>query len=107
MTFKVNVKIYRILVIQFKRLQLTETAKVLLRIAQYDLVDCIKNTNTEACSDDLSSDRLSSSFLRPLKCTVWVFIFCSDKFALPFFPSNVNVCVRGLITRFSAAPQNL
>ena len=24
------------------------------------------------------------SFLRPLKCTVWVFIFRSDKFALPF-----------------------
>ena len=38
-----------------------------------------------------------SAFLRPLKCTVRVFIFRSDKFALPFFPSNVNVCFRGLI----------
>ena len=53
--------------------------KVLLRIAQYDMVESIKNTNTEACSDDLSSDRLSS-----LKYTVRVFIFRADKFALPF-----------------------
>ena len=37
------------------------------------------------------------SFLRPLKCTVWVFIFCSDNFPLPFSPSNVNVCFCGLI----------
>ena len=85
MTFKVNVKIYHILIIQFETVsQLTETVKVLLRIAQYDLVESIKNTNTEDCSDDLSSDRLSS-----FKCTVRVFIFLSDTFALPFFPSNV------------------
>ena len=63
MTFKVNVKIYHILIIQFKPTSIfikrlassvTETVKVLLRIAQYDLVESIKNTNTEACSDDLS-----------------------------------------------------
>ena len=50
-----------ILIIQFKptsvfikRLasSVTETVKVLLRIAQYDLVESIKNTNTEAYSDD-------------------------------------------------------
>ena len=34
--------------------------KVLLRIAQYDFVESINNTNTEACSDDLPSDRLYS-----------------------------------------------
>ena len=74
MTFKVNVKIYHILIIQFKptsvfikRLVVTETVKVLLRIAQYDLVESIKNTNTEACSDDLSSDRLSSFIFKAIK----------------------------------------
>ena len=74
MTFKVNVKIYRILIIQFKptsvfikRLVVTETVNVLLRIAQYDLVESIKNTNTEACSDDLSSDRLSSFIFKAIK----------------------------------------
>ena len=41
--------------------------KVLLRIAQYDLVKSIKNTNTEACSDDLSSDRLSSFIFKAIK----------------------------------------
>ena len=80
--------------------------KVLPRIAQYDLVESIKNTNVEACSDDLSSDRLSSFILRLLKCTVRVFSFRSAKFALPFFPSNVSVCFRGLIARFGAAPPN-
>ena len=76
MTFKVNVKIYHILIIQFKptsvfikRLtsSVTETVKVLLRIAQYDLVESIKNTNTEACSDDLSSHRLSSFIFKAIK----------------------------------------
>ena len=81
--------------------------KVLLRIVQYDLVESVKNTNTEACSDDLSSEDYHLSFLRPLNCTVRVFIFRSDKFALPFFPTNVNVCFRGLITRFGAASPNL
>ena len=58
---------------------------------QDDLAESIKNTNTEACSDDLSSDTdYHLSFLRPLKCTVRVFIFRSAKFALPFFPSNVK-----------------
>ena len=62
MTFKVNVKIYHILIIQFKPTRsvsikrlassVTETVKVLLTIAQYDLVESIKNTNTKACSDD-------------------------------------------------------
>ena len=47
------------------------------------------------------------SFLRPFKCTVRVFSFRLDKFALPFFPSNVNDCFRGLITRFGAAPPKL
>ena len=116
MTYKVNVKIYHILIIQFKptsvfikRLasSVTETMKVLLRIAQYDLVESIKNTNTEACSDDLSSDRLLSFIFKALKCIVRVLIFRSAKFALPFFPSNVNVCFRGLITRFGATPPNL
>ena len=44
---------------------------------------------------------------KAIKRTVWVFIFRSDKFALPFFQSNVNDCFRGLITRFGAAPPNL
>ena len=76
MTFKVNVKIYHILIIQFKptsvfikRLasSVTETVKVLLRIAQYHLVESIKYTNTEACSDGLSSDRLSSFIFKAVK----------------------------------------
>ena len=41
--------------------------KVPLRIAQYDLVESIKNTNTEACSDDLSSDRLPSFIFKAIK----------------------------------------
>ena len=41
--------------------------EVLLRIAQYDLVESIKNTNTEACSDDLSSDRLLSFISKAIK----------------------------------------
>ena len=76
MTFKVNLKIYHILIIQFKPTSVfikrlaslvTETVKVLLRIAQYDLVECIKNTKTEDCSDDLSSDRLSSFIFKAIK----------------------------------------
>ena len=67
MTFKVNVKIYHILIIQFETVsQLTETMKVLLRIGQYDLVESIKNTNTEDCSDDLSSERLSSFIFKAI-----------------------------------------
>ena len=81
--------------------------KVLLRIAQYDLIESIKNTNTEACSDDLSSDRLSSFIFKAIKMHSSGFHFPSDKFALPFFPSNVNVCFRGLIARFGAAPPSL
>ena len=55
MTFKVNVKIYHVLIIQFKptsvfikRLisSVTGTVKVLQRIAQYDLAESIKNTYT-------------------------------------------------------------
>ena len=34
---------------------------------QYDLVESIKNTNTEACSDDLSSNRLSSFIFKAIK----------------------------------------
>ena len=45
----------------------TGTVKVLQRIAQYDLVESIKNTNTEACSDNLSSDRLSSFIFKDIK----------------------------------------
>ena len=76
MTFKVNDKIYHILIIQFKptsvfikRLasSVIETVKILLRIARYDLVESIKNTNTEPCSDDLSSDRLSSFIFKAIK----------------------------------------
>ena len=67
----------------------TETVKVLLRIAQYDLVESIKNTNTEACSDDLSSDRLSSFIFKAIKM------------------HSSGVHFRGLITRFGAAPPNL
>ena len=67
MTFNVKVKIYHILIIQFKPTklqlqsslngietvsQLTETVKVLLRIDQYDLVESIKNTNNDACRGD-------------------------------------------------------
>ena len=47
--------------------QLTETVKVLLRIAQYDLVESMKNTNTEAFSDDLSSGILSSFIFKAIK----------------------------------------
>ena len=46
--------------------QLTETVKVLLRIAQYDFVERINNTNTEACSDDLPSDRLYSFIFKAI-----------------------------------------
>ena len=76
MTFKINVKIYHILIIQFKPISafikrlassVIETVKVLLRIAQYDLVESIKNTNTEACSDNLSSNRLSSFIFKAIK----------------------------------------
>ena len=38
--------------------------------------------------------------------TFGVFIFRLAKFALPFFPSNVNVCFCGLITRYGSAPPN-
>ena len=72
MTLKVNVKIYHKLIIQFEPTsffisQLTETVKVLLRIARYDLVESIKNTNTEAYSDNLSSNRLSSFIFKAIK----------------------------------------
>ena len=81
--------------------------KVLLKIAQYDLVESIKNTNTEACSDDLSSDRLSSFIFKAIKCTVRVFFFCSAKFALPFsHPMSMFVFAACLLD-FGAAPPNL
>ena len=63
--------------------------KVLLRIAQYDLVESIKNTNTEACSDDLSSDRLSLFIFKAIKmhCSGFHFSFgqiiCSSFFSNP------------------------
>ena len=61
--------------------------KVLLRIAQYDLVESIKNTNTEACSDDLSSDRLSSFILRPsVKMHSSGFHFSFGQICSSFFP---------------------
>ena len=69
-TFKVNAKIYHILIIQFKPTSvfIKRLASWLkLRIAQHDLVESIKNTNTEACSDDLSSDRLSSFSFKAIK----------------------------------------
>ena len=85
--------------------------KVLLRIAQYDLVKSIKNTNTEACNDDLSSDRLSSFIFKVIKMHssgisffVWpnlLFLFSHPMSML------ANVCFRGLIVRFGAAPPNL
>ena len=83
--------------------------KVLQRIAQYDFVESIKNTNTEACSDDSSSDSLSSFIFKAIKMhsSGFHFSFGQTEFAFPFFPSNVNVCFRGLITRFGAAPPNL
>ena len=83
--------------------------KVIQRIAEYDLVESIKNTNTEACSDDLLSDRSSSFIFRAIKMhsSGFHFPFGQTEFALPFFPSNVSVCFRGLITRFGAAPPNL
>ena len=95
MTFKVNVKIYHILIIQFKptsvfikRLasSVTETVKVLLRIAQYDLVESIKNTNTEACSDDLSSDRLSSFIFKAIKMHSSGFLFLFGQICSSFLP---------------------
>ena len=86
--------------------------KVLLRIAQYDLVESIKNTNTEACSDDLSSDRLSFFILKAIKMHSLGFPnFRSDKLNLLFRFSHsmsmFNVCFRGLITRFGTALPNL
>ena len=85
--------------------------KVLQRIVQYDLVENIKNANTEACSDirHQTSDRLSSFIFKAIKMhsSGFHFSFGQTEFALPFFPSNVNVCFRGLITRFGAAPPNL
>ena len=85
--------------------------KVLLRIAQSDLVESIKNTNTEACSDDLSSERLSSFIFKAIKmhCSGFQFSFAGQIICSSFFSiqSNVNVCFRGLITRFGAAPPNL
>ena len=92
MTFKVNVKIYHILIIQFKPtsvfIKRTETVKVLLRIAQYDLVESIKNTNTEACSDDLSSERLSSFIFKAIKmhCSGFYFSFAGQIICSSFFP---------------------
>ena len=64
-----------------------ETVKVLLRIAQYDLVESIKNINTEACSDDLSSDRLSSFIFKAFKMHSSGFHFsfgqiCSSVFSI-------------------------
>ena len=81
--------------------------KVLLRIAQYDLVESIKNTNTEACSDDLSSDRLSSFIFKAIEMDSSGFHFSFGQICSSFLPSNVNVCFRGLITRFGATPPNL
>ena len=78
--------------------------KVLLRIAQSDLVESIKNTNTEACSDDLSSDRLSSFIFKVIKMHSSGVHFSFGQICSSFFPSNVNVCFRGLIARFGAAP---
>ena len=87
MTFKVNVKIYHILIIQFETVsQLTETVKVLLRIAQYDLVESIKNTNTEDCSDDLSSDRLLSFIFKSIKMHSSGFHFSFGQICSSFFP---------------------
>ena len=67
--------------------------KVLLRIAQYDLVESIKNTNTEACSDDLSSHRLSSFIFKAIKLHSSGFLFlfgqiCSSRIEelFPDFP---------------------
>ena len=55
--------------------------KVLLRIAQYDLVESIKNTSTEACNDDLSSNRLSSFIFKANKMYSLGFHF-SDNFPI-------------------------
>ena len=74
-------------------------------IAQYDLVESIKNTNIEACSDELSSDRLSSFIFKASKMLSLDFHFSFGQ--IYFFPSIVNVCFCGLITRFGAAPPNL
>ena len=88
--------------------QLTETVKVLLRIhAQYDLVESIKNTNTEACSDDLSSDRLSSFIFKAIEMHSLGVHFSFGQNCASVFPIQGNVCFRGLITRFGAEPPNL
>ena len=62
-----------------------ETVKVLLRIVQYDLFESIKNINTEACSDDLSSDRLSSFIFKATKMHSSGVHFSFGQNALPFF----------------------
>ena len=63
----------------------------------------IKNTNTEDFSDDLSSDRLSSFIFKAIKMHSSGFHFSFGQ----IFASKVNVCFRGLITRFGAALPNL
>ena len=62
--------------------------KVLLRIAQYGLDESIKNTNTEACSDDLSSDGLLSFIFKAIRmhCSGFHFLFAGQIICSSFFP---------------------
>ena len=76
--------------------------KVLLRIAQYDLVESIKNTNTEACSDDLSSDRLSSFIFKAIKMHSSGFHFSFGQFSHP-----MSMFFSRLDHSIGAAPPNL
>ena len=95
MTFKVNVKIYHILIIQFKLISVFIKRPVDSNCESstedcHDLVGS-KNTYTEACSDDMSPVRLLYSTFKAIK----------------MHSSGINDCFRGLITQFGAVAPNL
>ena len=50
------------------------------------LVESIKNTNTEACSDDLLSDRLSYFIFKTIKMHSSDFHFSFGQICSSFFP---------------------
>ena len=68
------------------RYEINVVVVVVLRIAQYDLVESIKNTSTEACSDNLSSDRLSSFIFKAFKMRNSGFQFSFGQICSSFFP---------------------
>ena len=67
--------------------------KVLLRIVQYDLVESVKNTNTEACSDDLLSNGLSSFIFKAIKLHSSGFHFSFGQICSSFFSHPMSMSV--------------